>query len=131
MKLALARAGMQPSDIGYINAHGTSTPLGDKAETLAVKSVFGGRECAPPMSSTKSATGHLMGAGGLTEVIACIMALREGVLPPTLHLNTPDPDCDLDYVPNTARKADISAAMSNSLGFGGQNSSIIVAKYEL
>ena len=131
MKLALARAGMQPSDIGYINAHGTSTPLGDKAETLAVKSVFGGRECAPPMSSTKSATGHLMGAGGLTEVIACIMALREGVLPPTLHLDTPDPDCDLDYVPNTARKADISAAMSNSLGFGGQNSSIIVAKYEL
>ena len=131
MKLALARAGMQPSDIGYINAHGTSTPLGDKAETLAVKSVFGGRECAPPMSSTKSATGHLMGAGGLTEVIACIMAVREGVLPPTLHLDTPDPDCDLDYVPNTARKADISAAMSNSLGFGGQNSSIIVAKYEL
>lgn len=130
MKLALARAGMQPSDIGYINAHGTSTPLGDKAETFAVKSVFGGRECAPPMSSTKSATGHLMGAGGLTEVIACIMAVREGVLPPTLHLDTPDPDCDLDYVPNAARKADISAAMSNSLGFGGQNSSIIVAKYE-
>ena len=129
MKLALARAGMQPSDIGYINAHGTSTPLGDKAESLAVKAVFGGRESAPPMSSTKSATGHLMGAGGLTEVIACVMAVREGVLPPTLHLATPDPDCDLDYVPNTARQADISAAMSNSLGFGGQNSSIIVAKY--
>lgn len=121
---------MQPSDIGYINAHGTSTPLGDKAETLAVKTVFGGRESAPPMSSTKSATGHLLGAGGLTEAIACIKAIEEGVLPPTLHLAKPDPECDLDYVPNTARKAEINAAMSNSLGFGGQNSSLIVAKYE-
>ena len=126
---AIEDAGLTPADVDYINAHGTSTPLGDKAETLAVKAVFGGRESAPPMSSTKSATGHLMGAGGLTEVIACVMAVREGVLPPTLHLDTPDPDCDLDYVPNTARQADISAAMSNSLGFGGQNSSIIVAKY--
>ena len=130
MKRALARAGMQPSDIGYINAHGTSTPLGDKAETRAVKAVFGGRESAPPVSSTKSATGHLMGAGGLTEAIACIKAIQDGILPPTLHLNTPDPDCDLDYVPNTARKADISAAMSNSLGFGGQNSSIILSRYQ-
>ena len=130
MKLALKKAGMQPSDIGYINAHGTSTPLGDKAETLAVKTVFGGRESAPPMSSTKSATGHLMGAGGLTEAIACIKAIEEGVLPPTLHLAKPDPECDLDYVPNTARKAEINAAMSNSLGFGGQNSSLIVARYE-
>ena len=111
---------MQPSDIGYINAHGTSTPLGDKAETLAVKTVFGGRESAPPMSSTKS----------VTEAIACIKAIEEGVLPPTLHLAKPDPECDLDYVPNTARKAEINAAMSNSLGFGGQNSSLIVAKYE-
>lgn len=130
MKLALQKAGMQPSDIGYINAHGTSTPLGDKAETLAVKSVFGGRESAPPVSSTKSATGHLMGAGGLTETIACIKAIETGILPPTLHLATPDPDCDLDYVPNTARRADIRAAMSNSLGFGGQNSSIIVSQYQ-
>ena len=130
MRLALQKAGMQPSDIGYINAHGTSTPLGDKAETLAVKSVFGGRESAPPMSSTKSATGHLMGAGGLTETIACIKAIETGILPPTLHLETPDPDCDLDYVPNTARRADITAAMSNSLGFGGQNSSIIVSHYQ-
>ena len=95
-----------------------------------VKAVFGGRESAPPMSSTKSATGHLMGAGGLTEAIACIKAIEEGVLPPTLHLAKPDPECDLDYVPNTARKAEINAAMSNSLGFGGQNSSLIVAKYE-
>ena len=130
MQRALARAGMQPSDIGYINAHGTSTPLGDKAETMAVKAVFGGRESAPPVSSTKSATGHLMGAGGLTEAIACIKAIQDGMLPPTLHLDTPDPDCDLDYVPNTARRADISAAMSNSLGFGGQNSSIILSRYQ-
>lgn len=130
MRLALQKAGMQPSDIGYINAHGTSTPLGDKAETLAVKAVFGGRESAPPVSSTKSATGHLMGAGGLTETIACIKAIETGILPPTLHLETPDPDCDLDYVPNTARRADITTAMSNSLGFGGQNSSIIVSHYQ-
>ena len=130
MQRALKRAGMQPSDIGYINAHGTSTLLGDKAETLAVKSVFGGREAAPPVSSTKSATGHLMGAGGLTEAIACIKAIQEGILPPTLHLDVPDPDCDLDDVPNVARKVEIHAAMSNSLGFGGQNSSIILSRYE-
>lgn len=129
MKRALERAGMQPPEIGYINAHGTSTLLGDRAETTAVKAVFGSRESAPPMSSTKSATGHLMGAGGLTEAIACIMAVREGVLPPTLHLETSDPECDLDYVPNQARKVEITAAMSNSLGFGGQNSSLIVKKY--
>lgn len=130
MKRALARAGMQPSQIGYINAHGTSTMLGDKAETLAIKAVFGGTDAAPPVSATKSATGHLMGAGGLTEAIACIKAIQEGILPPTLHLETPDPDCDLDYVPLTARKAEICAAMSNSLGFGGQNSSIILSRYQ-
>lgn len=128
MRRALERAALPPSAIGYINAHGTSTPLGDRAETLAVKAVFG--DDAPPISSTKSMTGHLMGAGGLTEVIVCVQALREGILPPTLHLDTPDPACDLDYVPNTARKADIAAAMSNSLGFGGQNSSIIVTRCE-
>lgn len=128
MRRALERAALPPSAIGYINAHGTSTPLGDRAETLAVKAVFG--DDAPPISSTKSMTGHLMGAGGLTEVIACVQALREGILPPTLHLDTPDPACDLDYVPNAARKAAIAAAMSNSLGFGGQNSSIIVTRCE-
>ena len=130
MKRALARAGMQPSDIGYINAHGTSTKLGDKAETLAIKAVFGDRKSVPPISATKSATGHLMGAGGLTEAIACIKAIQDGILPPTLHLYTPAPDCDLDYVPNVARKAQIHAAMTNSLGFGGQNSSIILSRYE-
>lgn len=130
MLRALARAGLQPADIGYINAHGTSTLLGDKAETLAVKSVFGERCSAPPLSSTKSATGHLMGAGGLTEAIACIRAIQTGLLPPTLHLENPDPDCDLDYVPNAARPASLSAAMSNSLGFGGQNSSIILTRYQ-
>lgn len=130
MQRALKRAGLQPSDIGYINAHGTSTGLGDIAETQAVKTVFGDRESAPPVSSTKSMTGHLMGAGGITESIACILAIRNGILPPTLHLETPDPACDLDYIPGKARKAQITAAMSNSLGFGGQNSSLIFTQYK-
>lgn len=129
MRRALKRAGLQPSDIGYINAHGTSTGLGDIAETQAVKAVFGGRESAPPVSSTKSMTGHLMGAGGITESIACILAIRDGILPPTLHLAHPDPACDLDYIPDEARKTRITAAMSNSLGFGGQNSSLIFTQY--
>ena len=129
MQLALQRAGLNPSDIDYINAHGTSTPLGDQAETTAIKAVFGGIETAPPVSATKSATGHLMGAGGITEVIACIQAIREGILPPTINYATQDPVCDLDYVPNQARKAKVRYAMSNSLGFGGQNSSIIVSAY--
>ncbi len=128
MEKALSRAGLQPGEIGYINAHGTSTVLGDKAETVAVRAVFG--EKAPPVSSTKSMTGHLMGAGGITEAIACIMALREGILPPTLRLETPDPECGLDYIPNLPRREKIHAAMSNSFGFGGQNSSIIVTGYQ-
>lgn len=128
MRAALRRAGLAPAAIGYVNAHGTSTGLGDIAETVALKKVFGGVDTAPPVSSTKGATGHLMGAGGITEIIACIMALREGILPPTLNLDTPDPQCDLDYVPRTAREAKVDAAMSNSLGFGGQNSSIIVTR---
>lgn len=128
MLKALARAGLKPSDVDYINAHGTSTLLGDCAETLALKAVFG--STPPPVSSTKGATGHLMGAGGITEVIACIMAIRDDILPPTLNLSTPDPACDLDYVPQEARKKHIDIAMSNSLGFGGQNSSIIVARHK-
>lgn len=126
MERALDMAGMEPESIGYINAHGTSTPLGDPIETKAIKAVFGSH--VPPVSSTKGATGHLMGAGGITEVIACIKALQTGILPPTLNYETPDPECDLDYIPNHARKAAVHAAMSNALGFGGQNSSIIVKK---
>lgn len=126
MHLALKKAGLAPCDIGYINAHGTSTILGDIAETLAIKKVFGKQ--APPVSSTKGATGHLMGAGALIEIIACIKALNSGILPPTLNLFNADPDCDLDYIPQFARKTSINVAMSNSLGFGGQNSTIIVSK---
>ncbi|MCB6993766.1 beta-ketoacyl-ACP synthase II [bacterium 210820-DFI.6.37] len=127
MRLALDMAEMTPDQIGYINAHGTSTPVGDPIETRAIKEVFG--DTIPPVSSTKGATGHLMGAGGITETIACIQAIRAGILPPTLGYQTPDPQCDLDYIPNEARKAEINAAMSNALGFGGQNSSIIVKRY--
>lgn len=128
MLAALRRAQLAPQDIGYVNAHGTSTGLGDIAETTALKRVFGGIDTAPPISSTKGATGHLMGAGGITEIIACIMALRESILPPTLNLDAPDPQCDLDFIPNTAREVRVEAAMSNSLGFGGQNSSIIIRR---
>lgn len=126
MSKALRRADMSPEEIGYINAHGTGTKLGDEAESKAIQKVFGPLGKAPPISSTKGATGHLMGAGGLTEVIACVLALRENLLPPTLNLVEADPLCNLDFVPLKARKARIKAAMSNSLGFGGQNSSIIV-----
>lgn len=126
MREALKRAGLAPTDIDYINAHGTGTLLGDLAETRALKAVFGPN--VPPVSSTKGATGHLMGAGGLTEAIACILAMRDNILPPTLNLEFPDPECDLDYVPRVARPAEIRAAMSNSLGFGGQNSSIVLTK---
>ncbi|NBD24459.1 beta-ketoacyl-ACP synthase II [Paenibacillus glycinis] len=130
MWLALERAGLAPADIDYVNAHGTSTPLGDRIETIALKAVFGERAGGVPVSSIKGATGHLMGAGGVTELIACIQAIREGVLPPTLNYETADPDCDLDVVPNAARKARVKRAMSNSFGFGGQNASLIVGAYE-
>lgn len=127
MKQALADAGLKPEDIGYINAHGTSTPKGDEVETHAVSEVFG--EKTPLVSSTKGATGHMMGAGGITEVIACIKAVETGIVPPTINLENPIPDCKIDFVPNEARKADITYAMSNAFGFGGQNSSVIVGKY--
>lgn len=128
MRTALSMAGVEPEQVDYINAHGTSTPVGDPIETEAIKEVFG--QNIPPVSSTKGATGHLMGAGGITETIACIQAINCGILPPTLGYEKPDPKCDLDYVPNTARKAEVRIAMSNALGFGGQNSSILVRKYE-
>jgi 3-oxoacyl-[acyl-carrier-protein] synthase II len=126
MERAIAMAGLDKSEIGYINAHGTSTHAGDIAETNAIKLVFGGREHAPAVSSTKGATGHLMGAGGVTEAITCVLAIQNGILPPTLNLQSPDPECDLDYVPNAPRSCSIHAAMSNAFGFGGQNSSLVI-----
>lgn len=128
MKQALADAGVTPDQVDYINAHGTSTPYNDEFETLAVKSVFGEHAYKLAMSSTKSMTGHLLGAAGGIEAIFTVLALKEGILPPTTNLDTPDPVCDLDYVPNVARKADIQYAMSNSLGFGGHNASILFKK---
>ena len=128
MRLALQRAGLTPGDIDYINAHGTSTPMGDKAETRAIQAVFGCGETAPLVSSTKGATGHMMGAGGLTEAIACIKALQTGILPPTLNYETPDPECALNVIANVCLEKRIRAAMSNSLGFGGQNSSVIMIR---
>jgi len=125
MRRALQKAGLQPEEIDYINAHGTSTPLNDKFETMAIKTVFGDYAYKVPVSSTKSVTGHLLGAAGAVEALACIMALRSGVIPPTINLTTPDPECDLDYVPNIARRAKIATALSNSLGFGGHNSTLI------
>lgn len=128
MRLALKRAGLSPSDIGYINAHGTATRLGDTAEASAIQEIFGTGDGSPAVSSTKGATGHMMGAGGLTELIACIKALQTGILPPNLNFETPEPGCSMDIVGNTAREASIHAAMSNSLGFGGQNSSLVVVR---
>lgn len=125
---AIKDAGLKPEDIDYINTHGTATPAGDKIETLAIKKVFG--EKIPPASSTKSETGHLLGAAGVVEGIVTIYSLLEGVLPPTINLKNPDPECDLDYVPNECRKMSVKNALSNSFGFGGTNASIIFSKYE-
>ncbi|TDB39918.1 MAG: beta-ketoacyl-[acyl-carrier-protein] synthase II [Actinobacteria bacterium] len=126
MALALAQADLAPADIGYINAHGTSTQLGDAAETGAIKAVFGSD--VPPVSSTKSMTGHLLGGAGALEAVACVMAIESGILPPTINYTDPDPACDLDYVPNVARKADVPAALSNSFGFGGHNACLVFAR---
>lgn len=130
MKMALDDAGLAPEEIGYINAHGTSTEYNDKFETMAIKSVFGEHAYKLPVSSTKSMTGHLLGAAGGIEAIFTILALKEGILPPTINLDTPDPECDLDYVPNEARRQQVNAAMSNSLGFGGHNATIAFRRYE-
>ena len=130
MKAALEDAGLSPKEISYINAHGTSTQLNDKIETKAIKQLFGEHARKVPVSSTKSMTGHLLGAGGALEFLACCMALRDQVIPPTINYRTPDPECDLDYVPNEARRAKLSVCLSNSLGFGGHNVTLIVRKYE-
>ena len=130
MRLALADAGLETDDVDYINAHGTSTPPNDRAETAAIKTLFGERAYQIPVSSTKSMTGHMLGAGGGVEAIACVRALQEGVLPPTINYEHPDPECDLDYVPNTSRRAPITVALSNSFGFGGHNATIVLRRWD-
>ncbi|GIP33013.1 beta-ketoacyl-ACP synthase II [Paenibacillus sp. J2TS4] len=130
MKKALQDAGLQPEDVDYINAHGTSTPVGDISETTAIKKAFGDAARQLAISSTKSMTGHLLGAAGGVEAVICGLSIKHGMLPPTINLDNQDPECDLDYVPNTPRKADVKVAMSNSFGFGGHNATIILRKYE-
>lgn len=130
MKRALRDAGIQPSEVDYINAHGTSTPVGDKSETKAIKTAFGEAAYKLAVSSTKSMTGHLLGAAGGVEAIASVLAIQNGIIPPTINIENQDPECDLDYVPNVARQAEVKIAMSNSFGFGGHNATIIMKKYE-
>jgi 3-oxoacyl-[acyl-carrier-protein] synthase II len=130
MKLAIEEAGIEPSDVSYINAHGTSTPYNDKFETQAIKTAFGDAARNIPVSSTKSMTGHMLGAAGAIEAIICIKALEEGFIPATAGLSKADPECDLDYVPGKGRDKELSYALSNSLGFGGHNASIILKKWE-
>jgi 3-oxoacyl-[acyl-carrier-protein] synthase II len=129
MRLALKDAGVSPDVVGYINAHGTSTPQGDIAETLAVKAVFGDHAYKLAMSSTKSATGHMLGAAGGVEAALSVLALHRGVLPPTINLENPSPECDLDYVPNVARRTQVEYALSNSFGFGGTNASLLFKRF--
>jgi 3-oxoacyl-[acyl-carrier-protein] synthase II len=129
MKMAIKDAGIDPAEIGYINAHGTSTKYGDELETMAIKTVFGGHAKKVPVSSTKSMTGHLLGAAGGVEAVITTLALEHGILPPTINLENPDPECDLDYIPNTARKTQAQVAMSNSFGFGGTNATLIFRKF--
>jgi len=129
MQQALADANLQPEDIDYINAHGTSTPLNDKSETLAIKNAFGEQAYNVPISSTKSVTGHLLGAAGAVEAVYSIMAINNNFIPPTINLHTPDPDCDLDYTPQTGKEHEIRRVMSNSFGFGGHNAVLIFGEY--
>lgn len=126
MRGALDQAGIAPSEVAYINAHGTSTPVGDVAETKAIKQVFA--ESTPPVSSTKSMTGHLLGGAGAIEAVACVLAMERSLLPPTINITNQDPDCDLDYVPNVARQAEVPVCMSNSFGFGGHNATLVLGR---
>ncbi len=129
MANALADARMAPEEVDYINAHGTSTPFNDRVETLAIKALFGSHAHKIPISSTKSMTGNLLGATGGVEIVACVVSLRHGAIPPTINYEVPDPDCDLDYVPNQTREIEIKVALSDSMGFGGHNSVLIVRKF--
>ncbi|MEK6223214.1 MAG: beta-ketoacyl-ACP synthase II [Chloroflexota bacterium] len=130
MQMALNDAELSPKDIGYINAHGTSTYLNDKNETAAIKTVFGKEAYNTPISSTKSMMGHMMGATGAIETIFCVKTIQDGVMPPTINYENPDPECDLDYIPNENRKAEVNHTMSNSFGFGGHNATIVLSKYD-
>jgi 3-oxoacyl-[acyl-carrier-protein] synthase II len=129
MRMALRNAGMNPEDVTYINAHGTSTPQGDIAETEAVKSVFGEHARKVMVSSTKGATGHMLGAAGAVEMVVCVKTLQTDIIPPTINYEVPDPACDLDYVPNKARETRVNAAVNNSFGFGGHNATLIGRKF--
>jgi len=129
IRRAINKAGINANEIDYINAHGTSTPLNDKTETLSIKTVFGDNAYRIPISSTKSMMGHLIGGSGAVEAAICIMAIRHGIIPPTINLTHPDPECDLDYVPNVARRAKVTTALSNSFGFGGHNSVLVFRQY--
>ena len=130
MKIAMEEAGLSVNDIHYINAHGTSTPLNDKSETAAIKTVFGEQAYNIPISSTKSMTGHLLGATGAVEAVACILAIRNSIIPATIHYENPDPECDLDYVPNQPRQVELKHVMSNSFGFGGHNATLVFSRYD-
>jgi 3-oxoacyl-[acyl-carrier-protein] synthase II len=130
MRMALRSAGLNPSDVSYINAHGTSTPQGDIAETQAIKTVFGEHARKLAVSSTKGATGHLLGAAGGVEMALCVKAIECGVAPPTINLENPDPECDLDYVPNTPREMEVNVILNNSFGFGGHNACVVAHKFK-
>ena len=130
MRRALEDAELSPSEVDYINAHGTSTPINDRVETIAIKDVFGDRAYDIPISSTKSMIGHAMGGAGAIEAAVCVKTIEEGIIHPTINLDTPDPDCDLDYVPTEAREADVRVTLSNSLGLGGQNACLILSRFE-
>ena len=130
MGRALAQSGLRPEEIDYVNAHGTSTPLNDRAETQAIKQVFGEGAYRVPISATKSMTGHLLGAAGALEAAVCVLAIQHGAIPPTINLESPDPECDLDYTPWTARRGPVNAALTNSLGFGGHNSTLVFQRLQ-